>query len=176
MTMKKACVLVFSFVALLPVSAMADDDTLAEFKGAVGVHPVSNVAGTQNADGTFPNVTRNVVRGVNPAGQLWDIGRFNATVTVDGQISADGRGLLLAGGNSVGTRAAVTTVRATLICETVAPFTLRDSELVPLEVSGDFKVNGPLSPWPPDDCSSPVLLIRNAGGTWFAAGFLKQRE
>jgi len=174
--MKPVCVLMFSLVALLPVSAMADDDTLAEFKGAVGVHPVSNVSGTPNADGSFPNVTRNVVRSVNPAGQIWVIGRFNATVTVDGQIKADGRGLLLGGGNSVGTRATVATVRATLICETVAPFTLRDSDLVALEVNGDFRVDGQLSPWPPAECSSPVLLIRNAGGTWFAAGFPKQGD
>lgn len=174
--MKKVCVWVFSFAASLPVSAMADDDALAEFKGAVGVHPVSNVAGTQNADGTFPNVTRNIVRGVNPAGQIWVISKFNATVSADGQIKADGRGLLLAGGNSVGTRATVTQVKATLICETVAPFTPRDSDLVALEVDGDFRVDGQLSPWPPADCSSPVLLIRNAGGTWFAAGFPKQHD
>ena len=174
--MKPVCVLMFSLVALLPVPAMADDDALAEFKGAVGVHPVSNVAGTQNADGSFPNVTRNVVRTVNPAGQIWVIAKLNATVSADGHIKADGRGLLLGGGNSVGTRATVTQVKATLICETVAPFVLRDSDLVPLEVNGDFRVDGQLSPWPPDDCSSPVLLIRSAGGTWFAAGTPKQDD
>jgi hypothetical protein len=174
--MKKVCVLVFSLAAMLPVSVMADDDALAQFKGGVGVHPVSNVSGTQNADGSFPNVTRNVVRGVNPAGQIWVIAKFNATVSADGHIQADGRGLLLAGGNSVGTRATVTTVKATLICETVAPFTLRDSGLVALEVDGDFRVDDQLSPWPPDDCSSPVLLIRAAAGQWFAAGFPKQHD
>src|SRR5947208_14904215 len=51
----------------LPLRA---DDTLARFKGGIGVHPVSNFAGTANADGSFPNVTRNVVRSINPAGQI----------------------------------------------------------------------------------------------------------
>ena len=174
--MKAVRVSMLYLVALLPVPAMADDDALAQFKGAVGVHPVSNVAGTQNTDGSFPNVTRNVVRGVNPAGQIWVIAKFNASVSADGQINADGRGLLLGGGNSVGTRATVAQVKATLICETVAPFTLRDSDLVALEVDGDFRVNGQLSPWPPEDCSSPALLIRAAGGQWFAAGLVKQGD
>lgn len=39
-------------------------------EGGIGVIPVSCAAGVQNAGGTFPNVNRNVVRGVNPAGQI----------------------------------------------------------------------------------------------------------
>src|SRR5262245_25285851 len=85
----------------LPLSATADD-TLARFKGGIGVHPVSNISGTANADGSFPNVTRNIVRGVNPAGQVWVIDKLEAKVEANGHISVKGKGLVLAGGNSAG--------------------------------------------------------------------------
>ena len=50
-------------------SAVVADESLVSFKGGIGVIPVSNVAGTANPDGTFPNVTPNIVRTVNPAPQ-----------------------------------------------------------------------------------------------------------
>ena len=42
---------------------------------------------------------------------------------------------------------------------------------VPLAANGDFRIDDVLSPAPPADCESPVLLIRVTGaGAWFAAG------
>jgi hypothetical protein len=63
-------------------------------------------------------------------------------------------------------------VFATLICEAAAPFTLHNTTLtgVPLEQNGDFEIDDVLTPAPPADCPSPVLLIRNVPGTWFASG------
>jgi hypothetical protein len=171
--MKTVALLALALVALVALPVMADD-TLVSFKGGIGVHPVSNVAGTANADGTFPNVTRNVVRGVNPAGQLWVIDDLRAEVKVDGSITVDGRGLLLAGGNGVGTNANARVI-ATLICEAAAPFTERSTNPtgVPLEPNGDFRIDDILSPIP-TGCASPVLLIRNAANLgWFAAGIPK---
>jgi hypothetical protein len=138
---------------------------------------VSNVAGTANPDGSFPNVTRNVVRGVNPAGQIWVIADLRATVKADGSIKVDGRGLLLAGGNAIGTNANAS-VFATLICEPAAPFVEHNTDAtgVPLEPNGDFRINDILSP-APNGCASPVLLIRSAANrTWFAAGFQKLED
>jgi hypothetical protein len=155
-------------------SAMADE-TLVRFQGAIGDIPVANVAGTPNPDGTFPNVIRNTVRLVDPAGQIWVISAFKADVKVDGSIRVDGRGLLLGGGNAIGTNGNAS-VFATLICEAVAPFTQRSTNLagVPLAANGDFRIDDVLFPAPPADCASPVLLIRTtAGGTWFAAGIPK---
>jgi hypothetical protein len=61
-------------------------------------------------------------------------------------------------------------VRATLICEAAAPFVLRNTNpVVPLEPNGDFLIDSLLEP-APSDCASPVLLIRNPAGAWFAAG------
>ena len=64
---------------------------------------------------------RNIVRGVNPAGQIWVISDFRADVKVDGRIRVDGRGLLLGGGNTIGTNGNAS-VFATLICEATPPF------------------------------------------------------
>lgn len=165
-----ACLLA---VAFAPLSVWADE-SLVSFEGGVGVHPVSNVAGVANADGTFPNVTRNTVRGVNPAGQIWVISDLRAIVKADGSIKVDGRGLLLAGGNAIGTTANQS-VFATLICEATPPFVERNTDTagVALQPDGDFTIDSVLSP-APHVCASPVLLIRSAANqTWFAAGFQK---
>jgi hypothetical protein len=176
---KYLCAFAFAILAgrLFGSSAFAADDTLVRFKGGIGVHPVSNISGTATNPPTnsiFPEVTRNIVRGVNPAGQIWVIDNLKANVKVDGRIRVDGRGLLLAGGNNIGLNANAS-VFATLICEAAAPFTERSTTVtgVPLAANGDFEIDDVLTPFPLGDCASPVLLIRNAsGGTWFAAGIL----
>jgi hypothetical protein len=157
---------VFLIVGLfsLPVSAK-DKDTLVGFKGGIGVIPVSNVSGPQNANGSFPDVTRNVVLGVNPGGQPWVISKLEAKIKTNGDLKVDGKGLLLAGGNNIGTNANQS-VRARLFCGRVA----HDSNLVPLQANGDFRIDDVLLPLPPNPCTNPVLLIISSGGSWFAAG------
>jgi hypothetical protein len=156
------------------LSAQAND-LIARFDGGIGVIPVSNAAGTANPDGTFPNARLNVVRGVNPGGGPWTIAELRAEVSNTGRIRVRGRGLLLASGNSIGQNANQN-VFATLICEASAPFVERNtSALVPLDLNGDFRIDDFLNPVPAD-CPSPVLLIRNAGGVWFAAGIPKRGD
>ena len=175
--MKKLLVVVLFLAAMVPWSAVSAD-SLAQFQGGIGVIPVSSAAGTANADGTFPDVNRNVVRGVNPPGQIWVISDLKADVKTDGRIKVNGRGLLLGGGNGIGGNANQH-VFATLICaaneQGQAPFTpfSTDAAGVPLEPNGDFRIDDVLSPTPPADCFVPVLLIRNTGGAWFAAGIPK---
>jgi ribosomal protein L27 len=147
-----------------------DQNLLARFDGGIGVIPVSNGAGPVNADGTFPNVKLNIVRGVPPGAGPWRISDLRAEVFTDGQIQVRGRGLLLASGNSIGQNANQS-VFATLICEASAPFVERNTTTtgVPLSPNGDFRIDDTLS-LVPTDCASPVLLIRNTAGQWFAAG------
>ncbi len=167
-----ASTLFLGLISSLP--AAAADDTVARFKGGIGVDPVSNGAGAANADGTFPNVTKNIVRGVNPPGQIWVIDKLDARVRANGHIKVDGKGLILGGGNNAG-RTSGQSVFATLICEAAAPFTEHSTTLtgVPLALNGDFKIDDMLSPAPPFECASPMLLIRTAGsGNWFAVGIL----
>jgi hypothetical protein len=167
--MKTAAVVVLALGLIGHVSAH-DRELLARFEGAVGVIPVSNGAGPVNTDGTFPNVRLNVVRGVNPGAGPWRIASLRADVDLYGRIKVKGRGLLLASGNSIGQNANQK-VFATLICEAVAPFVERNTDKagVPLDANGDFRIDDTLNPVP-SDCASPVLLIRNTGGVWFAAG------
>jgi hypothetical protein len=158
---KKAAV-ILSVLMFAGYAGAGDGDTLARFEGAIGVIPVSNAAGAPN-----------VVRGVNPPGQIWRIDGLRAVVDSDGRIRVRGRGLLLGGGNNIG-RNANASVIATLICEAAAPFVLRNTAAagVPLALNGDFRIDDTLDP-APGTCASPLLLIRSTGGAWFAAGIQK---
>jgi hypothetical protein len=137
-----------------------------KFKGAIGVIPVTGVA----ANGA---VNLNVVRGV-PPGAPWRITDLNAVVSPDGHIRVVGRGLLLATGNGIGTNAGQS-VHASLFCGPATTATEQDTNLagVALEADGDFRIDDYLSSVQPIPCTSPVLLIRNVGGVWFAAGIPK---
>lgn len=154
-------VLVLALIALSAFAAFAQDDTDLKFKGGIGVVPVTGVA----ANGT---VNLNIVRGVNPGGP-WRIAALNAEVESNGHIKVVGRGLLLAAGNGIGTNAGQT-VHATLFCGPANAATAFHSPGVALATNGDFTIDDFLSPSFTLPCVSPVLLIRNAGGVWFAAG------
>jgi len=175
--MKRAVVVLGLLVGVATGGNVIADgrDILVSFDGGIGVNPVQNVAGVINPDGvTFPDVRRNVVRGVTPGGGPWRIGDLKATIDVDGRIQVKGRGLLLASGNSIGQNANQS-VFATLICEAVAPFVEHSSTQVgvPLEPNGDFRIDDVLDSVP-SECASPVLLIRtNNSRTWLAAGIQK---
>jgi len=158
--------------AVAPLSAGADD-SLAKFKGGIGVIPVSaGVVPAGQQPLTSEVVNRNFVRGVPPPGQIWVIAALNADVKTDGSVKVRGKGLLLGGGNTIGTNANQS-VRATLICD-AAGATRFDTGLVALEPNGDFRIDDVLrsdtGATPPNPCASPVLLIRNPAGAWFAAG------
>jgi len=167
--MKKVltCTMFLGVVFSLPAGA---DDAKLRFKGGIGVHPVSSVVA-----GPPVVVNRNIVRGVQPAGQIWVIDKLDAKVSASGRITVDGKGLVLGGGDSAG-RATGQAVLATLICQPTAPFTESRTSTagVTLSPNGDFKIDDTLSPLPPDICISPMLLIRNAANLgWFAVGIFR---
>jgi hypothetical protein len=96
--------------ALFPSPAAADDASV-RFRGGIGVIPVSSVVNCPQAPAACvtstpltPPVTvnLNIVRGVSPAGQIWVIDQLDAKVSANGSIKVDGKGLVLAGGNSAG--------------------------------------------------------------------------
>jgi len=166
--MVKEAIAAFLVLGAVVATSAREPNVLAKFDGGIGVIPVTGGAGTPDANGTLPNVKLNVVRGVSPAGP-WRIANLNAVVEADGHILVKGNGLLLASGNGIGTNANAS-VFATLICEAALPFTQHNTASVALAPNGDFIINDTLNP-APDECASPVLLIRSSGsGVWFAAG------
>jgi len=170
--MKRVAIVFFTMATITGVSA-ADRNSLARFDGGIGVIPASTGAGAANPDGTLPNVRLNIVRGVFPGAGPWRIAELRAEIDTDGSVRVRGRGLLLASGNGIGTNANQS-VFATLICEASAPFIEHSTNPagVPLAANGDFRIDDTLNSVPAD-CASPVLLIRNLGGVWFAAGIPK---
>ena len=135
-------------------------DLLARFDGGVGETLTSNVS-------------RNVMRGIDPAGRA-TIADLKAAVDIQGRITVIGRGLILEGDNAVGENANQR-VFATVMCEATAPFVERSTKLagVALALNGDFRIDDVLNPMPLH-CASPMLLIRSAAsGAWFAAGIPK---
>jgi len=137
-------------------------DALVQFDRGFGVDPVAGIA----AGAPVPNI----VLSVPPGGRPWVIRSLRAGVLTDGGISVKGAGLLLAGGDAIGTRGPVSQVFATLFCAGVA----FHSPASPLDAHGNFVIKGRLGEVPPNPCVAPVLLIRNVGGTapWFAAGIV----
>ena len=163
--MKKTVIAAALAALAYGVSAQAEE-RLVRFDGGIG----SQVWARNNATGA---VVPNDVQGVQPGGRPWVISDLRADVRTDGSIKVDGRGLLLAGGNGVGTTGGQS-VHARLFCGGVA----HNSATVPLEPNGDFRIEGTLSPAPATDtCASPILLIVSGvapAGSWFAAGIPKQ--
>lgn len=173
--MKKILGLAVALFAIVALSAFGNGEfgnSLVRFDGGIGVIPVSNVV----VNGTTTTVNPNTVRGIAPSGQIWRIADLDANVSTDGRIRVHGRGLLLGGGNSIGTNANQS-VFATLFCGPQASATASSSELtgVALDSDGDFTIDDVLTPAPAVPCDSPVLLIRTTSGTrpWFAAGIPK---
>jgi len=161
-----------TLVAIAPFATFGNGRrqmSLVGFRGGIGVDPISNVV----VNGTTTTAIPNAVRGVSPAGQIWRIADLDANVTSDGHILVHGEGLLLGGGNGIGTNGGQS-VFATLFCGTASAAAPSSSNLagVAIEPDGDFTINDVLSPLPPTSCTTPVLLIQTTAGThpWFAAG------
>ena len=181
--MKGAMILLIAAVSILGLVAASAEagqpvptpgaQPLVRFDGGIGVIPVSSGVGQA---ATAEVVNRNIVRGVQPPGQIWVIRDLKAVVDTDARIRVDGRGLLLGGGNNVGGNANAS-VFATLMCPNDGNVQ-HSSDLagVALEANGDFRIDDVLDNPPlPNPCADPgevpVLLIRNAANlAWFAAG------
>jgi hypothetical protein len=169
-TMKTA-LLALALVVLAPFAVTADN-TLVNFKGGIGVDPVSGIA----SGAPVSNVVCGVVM---PGGIPWRISLLHADVQADGHITVEGHGLLLAGANAALVNAIATnggqSVRAELFCNTTASScgtpSFTSAAGVALDSHGDFRIDDTLTPLPSDPCINPVLLIISAAnGHWFAAG------
>jgi hypothetical protein len=162
-------------LTLAPFGVTADD-SLVRFDGGIGVDPVAGIASNAPAP--------NVVRGIPPGGFPWVIKRLRADVKADGRVHVDVRGLILAGGNVIGTNGGQR-VLAMLFCGapgaggSLGNATAHSSDPagVPLAANGDVEIDDVLTPTPAGPCDSPVLLIATPGTHhWFAAGIPKVED
>lgn len=170
----KTLLLVLS-LTLTPLGATADD-TLVRFDGGIGVDPVAGITSNVPAP--------NLVRGIPPGGFPWVIKRLRAEVKADGRVQVDVRGLLLSGGNVIGTNGGQK-VLAMLFCGAPgaagslgnATVHLSDPAGVLLDPNGNVEIDDVLTPAPPSPCERPALLIATPGAHhWFAAGIPKVDE
>jgi hypothetical protein len=167
----KKWMLASALVSLIPLVVLADADDVfvARFDAGIGVDPVSGMSST-----TPPVPLANVVRGVAPGGAPWHIGEFHASVRKDGHIFAEGRHLVLAGGNGLGQSLGLS-IEAHLFCGAGSTTPLTTTATT-LNGNGDFRFDEILPSAPLDPCLDPVLLIvippsvTGAVPHWLAAG------
>ena len=144
---------------------------------------ISSIASSAQADSTRWRTVvgivqaTNVVGGIAGGGQPWTTLGGRARVDLaKGQLDFDVQGLVLAGGNSIGTPAAVTLVKGTLVCIVAgATQVTLDTTPVPLSPQGDADFSGPIGPIPSTCTSSNVaFLVRiAASGAWIANGAVR---
>ena len=145
--------------ATMSVPALADRDNTIRWETIIGIMQ-----------------TGNTVAGVAGGGQPWSTLGGNASVNLEtGKIDFEVRGLVLAGGNSIGTPGSITQVKGTLVCDTNgsagAPV-LVDTPLVTLSDEGDARFHGGVGPLPAACTSEPdmAFLVRIGAGRWIANG------
>jgi hypothetical protein len=171
--MRKATLLPFLLMFVLTLWAQSP---VVRWRDVDGIIQPGNIVGT----GT----------GAVPGGMLpWVTTEGVARVNLDtGEIQFVVKGLVLAGGNPIGTRADISAVRATLVCDTNGSAgggnsTLVQSAAVPLSVDGDAHLSGNLGSLPAVCSSEPDLafLMRIAGvngvavnGPWIAFGAVRE--
>jgi hypothetical protein len=150
----------------------------------IGVMVPSAVLG---GDGVTPLATVGSGTGaVNPGGQPWSttttFTRDSATINLaTGAMTFRFKGLVLAGGNAVGTRGGVANVVGTLVCDTngsagAGNSVLVESPPVPLSLQGDAQFRGNVGPIPAVCGTEPdiAFLIRaGVGGNWIANGAVR---
>jgi hypothetical protein len=155
MNIRISSLFVAAFVVLAAGHARADDPTL-KWQTIIGIIQAGNVVG-----------------GIGGGGQPWSTLGGNATVNLStGQVNFRVDGLVLAGGNTIGTPGAINQVKGTLVCGVgTATQGVFDTALVDLSPTGDARFEGAFDTAPPRDCASPVaFLVRIAAGRWIANG------
>jgi hypothetical protein len=151
--------------ALIGGNASADSAYALHWQSVIGIVQGTNVVGSGTGAATG-------------APGPWSAlgGHVNVDLD-DGKINFVVRGLVLAGGNSIGTPGAVLQVKGTLVCDTDGSASggnsaLVDTPLVDLDDQGDARFDGNVGPLPSVCASEPdiAFLIRTASGRWIGNG------
>lgn len=164
---RKLAVTMAAAVAAMASSTgvVADSGDTARWSTVIGIMQAGNLVGSGTGQ-------------VAGGGQPWSTLGGHATIDLrSGRVDFDVRGLVLAGGNGIGTPAAITQVKGTLVCDTNGSAgggnsVLVDTPLVALDESGDARFNGNVGPLPAVCAaeSDIAFLVRIAAGRWIANG------
>jgi hypothetical protein len=144
--------------ALAPVSARADD--VVRWKTVIGIIQANNLVGN-----------------IGGGGQPWSTTGGEAKVNLrTGHLEFNVRGLVLAGGNGIGTPAAINTVKGTLVCNPGPAQVVVDGAPVPLSPTGDAQFSGDLGTLPADCAGgNAAFLVRIVpADRWIANGAVRQ--
>jgi hypothetical protein len=153
-------------IAFAPMVASPADPNV-RWADIVGIIQAGNVVGSGTG-------------AVTGGGQPWSTTRGAARVNLStGEVQFRVEGLVLAGGNGVGTPAAITEVKGTLVCDVDGSAgggnsTLVDTPLVPLSAQGDAEFQGVVTV--PAVCENQpdiAFLVRIAAGRWIANGAVR---
>ena len=143
-------------------NASADSSDVLRWTSVIGIAAPNNVVGTGAGA---------VAGGPTP----WSTLDGHATVDLSkNKITFDVRGLVLAGGNSIGTPGAVAQVKGTLVCDTdgsAGDTALIDTPLVDLSEQGEAQFNGRVGAIPAVCSTEPdvAFLVRVGAGKWIAS-------
>jgi hypothetical protein len=156
-------------VVLVLQNAIADEDRL-RWEEVVGIIQAGNIVGSGSGQ-------------VAGGGQPWSVTDGNASVDLrTARIKFNVRGLVLAGGNGIGTPGAITQVKGTLVCDTDGSAgggnsTVIDTPPVTLSPEGDARFSGELGVLPSACATEPdiAFLVRIGPGRWIANGAVLRR-
>ena len=117
----------------------------------------------------------NVVAGIGGGGQPWSTLGGEASVNLStGRVDFEVRGLVLAGGDTIGTPGAINQVKGTLVCVNGATPVVIDTPLVTLNARGDAEFAGSVGPIPSTCTATNVaFLVRIGAGRWIANGAVR---
>jgi hypothetical protein len=118
----------------------------------------------------------NVVGNITGGGQPWSTLGGDARVDLaSGNLEFEVRGLVLAGGNSIGTPDAILQVKGTLVCDPgAADQVVVDTPLVTLSAQGDAEFEGNVGPIPAVCTpSNTAFLVRIGANRWIANGAVR---
>ena len=151
--------------AVIGPNAGADPGDTAQWQSVIGIMQANNVVGSGTGAAT------------GAPGPWSALGGHVNVVLDNGQVNFSTNGLVLAGGNAIGTPGAVLQVKGTLVCHTDGSAfggnsVLVDTPLVDLNDQGDARFYGNVGPLPPVCASEPdiAILTRTASGRWIGNG------
>jgi len=142
---------------LLPIATSAKADSV-RWRTIVGIVQAGNMVGN-----------------IQGGGQPWTALGGRARVDLSrSRLDFDVQGLVLAGGNTIGTPGTINQVMGTLICNAGGTNVTFDTPAVPLSPQGDADFSGPIGPIVSTCNSSNVaFLIRIPAGRWIANGAVR---